>query len=538
ELNWDVRGMVGSGLYLAFGTGDDYNQEGIEYDRVEVKEITVTPTYFEMPFVEEFNTLDTNLWDYFFENDTTGISSRDLGIISVSNGILTARPSTYRGGCTLVSKSIAIYRLPSQINLRLRCPGSGYRVLALSLQSSSSLALNPPFYWRMGETNHLYWGPQLFRINGQDVREASTSVVPTNTWLEASLTLYPDRIVSSFNGVQMELNWDVRGMVGSGLYLAFGTGDDYNQEGIEYDRVEVKEITAPQLFLRVPAEIESNATVQLIIELKDIQGRGLPARVVKLEASGGYVVPQVITDDRGIAIATYTAPQLNISTRIVITAIFEGDGFFVSNQAFIVVIPSASVWIENLRESMEQLRLKIENLSQMIQQLSEAIIQGRVGASIRLELKNGEVSTKKEFENQVSIICRRVKVGREIQLEVNSERRDGRVVVVNVEKEILRANSYLVFLDGQPISLADNYEDVLDLSDTTPEYLVLQGALGTQFLISIPSFSTHTITIRPAEGAPILIPVITAAGIALVTLVLIFVWRTRKHQTATNRFGD
>jgi hypothetical protein len=88
----------------------------------------------------------------------------------------------------------------------------------------------------------------------------------------------------------------------------------------------------------------------------------------------------------------------------------------------------------------------------------------------------------------------------------------------------------MVLVDNENIGPADDYDDVLDpTNEDVPEYLILVGQKGAQVLVSIPSFSTRTITIAtlptvPAVGIPPLYLVVVAA-IALVAVLVAIIWR-------------
>ncbi len=84
---------------------------------------------------------------------------------------------------------------------------------------------------------------------------------------------------------------------------------------------------------------------------------------------------------------------------------------------------------------------------------------------------------------------------------------------------VARVGEISVLLDGKEIPLADDYSDVLN--PDREKYLVLVGAKGIQILVSIPSFSTHTITITAALPAPVE-PIlwILIGGIAVAVVVI------------------
>lgn len=126
-----------------------------------------------------------------------------------------------------------------------------------------------------------------------------------------------------------------------------------------------------------------------------------------------------------------------------------------------------------------------------------------------------------------------------VTVSVSSDVSTGTTLVVNVDNAVVPISSLdelVVLFDNENIELADDYDDVLDATDEDePEYLVLVGAEGIQVLVSIPSFSTHTVTIStaaapsetqppeevvtpPAEGIPIA-ALLAIAGLALTVFI-------------------
>ena len=123
-----------------------------------------------------------------------------------------------------------------------------------------------------------------------------------------------------------------------------------------------------------------------------------------------------------------------------------------------------------------------------------------------------------------------IKPGEEIVLEVESTENQ-KIIVVNIENEVLPVGWISkILVDNVEIEMADNFSDILDpTNENVPEYLILKGGKGAQILVSIPHFSTRTITITtlptvPSAGA-VSIPIMIFASIVLLLLVLVVIWK-------------
>ncbi|MEW6222841.1 MAG: hypothetical protein AB1476_06025 [Candidatus Hadarchaeota archaeon] len=127
-----------------------------------------------------------------------------------------------------------------------------------------------------------------------------------------------------------------------------------------------------------------------------------------------------------------------------------------------------------------------------------------------------------------------MKVGERIDVAVVSDNADGRTIVLNVDNETLpglRVGHIVVEVDNENIGQADDYADVLDPTNDggLAEYLTLVGNRGVQLLVSIPHFSTRTITIStlPTQPFPVAPPMylVAVAGIILIVVLVVIIWR-------------
>ncbi len=93
-----------------------------------------------------------------------------------------------------------------------------------------------------------------------------------------------------------------------------------------------------------------------------------------------------------------------------------------------------------------------------------------------------------------------------------------------------------ILFDGVPIGAASSYADVLNAADDAgvAEYHIITSSVSgaSQVLVSVPHFSTHTVTIRSAEsGAGTDVFVWVSIGLALV-VVGQTAWMVYRRRTA------
>jgi hypothetical protein len=87
-----------------------------------------------------------------------------------------------------------------------------------------------------------------------------------------------------------------------------------------------------------------------------------------------------------------------------------------------------------------------------------------------------------------------------IDVEVDSKNPEGRIVMINLNKEALEADSLddlLVKLDGGKIDSTESLEELMEgVGGSKAKYYALFGEEGTTVFVYVPHFSTHTITIE------------------------------------------
>jgi len=172
-------------------------------------------------------------------------------------------------------------------------------------------------------------------------------------------------------------------------------------------------------------------------------GSPVVGKTITWSATGGKVWPsQGVTDETGRVFATFTAPDFQ--TSVLISAKFGGDNEYWSSDG------SAVIGVQYPPDNLH--------------------IQTEVGHQ-------------------------------SVKIVVSSEEPEGRTVVVDLDNEVLQFSTpseLLVLFDGEPIQMADDYNDIFDATDDNgkAEYLITVGEGGNQLLVSVPHFSTHTIEVK------------------------------------------
>jgi hypothetical protein len=285
--------------------------------------------------------------------------------------------------------------------------------------------------------------------------------------------------------------------------------------------------------------IQSGASTTLVAKLFDTSFNPLSGKTITWTATVGEVSPVTTTTDfEGKVIVTYKAPEVDGPTAVTITANFQGDNQCqpaTITSTCLAVAPEVAGAAENLTRSLRLLKFSVGNLIPEISRAAGAISRGRIAVSvtITLEKETKQAQVKKDFQHEQVQTQVEVK-GNSVIARISSENREGRTVILNVENSVLpvvNTRQVKVEVDGQEIPLADSYEDVLDPTNDADqaEYLILLGGEGIQVLVSLPHFSTRTITIRgPAVAAPTAwAPLLVAVSIVIIVLILLFAFRRR-----------
>jgi WD40 repeat protein len=274
-------------------------------------------------------------------------------------------------------------------------------------------------------------------------------------------------------------------------------------------------------------DAESEENVVLTVLLTGEGGVPLAGKLIHLSTTQGVVTPMsATTDDLGRVTATFTAPRVDVRTSFILSAIFAGDNEHSPSHAYSTgTVRSAALarTVERIEQSIERIEVRVEELETTVEALVEkienAIVENRLGTIIVIENAQG----RREYEHaevEAEIEVR----GTNIEVRVDSKE-NHKTVLVNIDdytKKVLQLDRIGVWVDNVQIEQADDYDDVLDPTDDEdePEYLVLVGRNGAQVLISIPRFSTRTITIAalPTAGIPLYIMIVIALVVVAISL--------------------
>jgi WD40 repeat protein len=209
------------------------------------------------------------------------------------------------------------------------------------------------------------------------------------------------------------------------------------------------------------------------------------------------------------------------------------------NRVYLFITPELVAELEgmkeNLRDQTDELDIRLEEGE--LEALEDAFLRGNLGAIMIIAIEADEPGFAKGYEHaNIRTKLLDVVVGERVEIEVSSEVEDGKTIMINLDNRVLPVGQIeRVLVDDENIGLADDYADALNPTDEdVPEYFVRKGGGGAQVLVSIPSFSTCTITIVTLTPASVVEPVVgitlyVIVGGAMVLLIVLItlVWRYR-----------
>ncbi len=127
-----------------------------------------------------------------------------------------------------------------------------------------------------------------------------------------------------------------------------------------------------------------------------------------------------------------------------------------------------------------------------------------------------------------------------VDVVVNSEISTGRIVIINVEKEILQTTSVeklLVRFDNDTMHPTDSLETLMEKvqdKDANPSYYVLSGEQLTTVFVYVPHFSTHTISISSLSAgigalSNLILPLILSAVFVCLSIGAIILQKRKQR---------
>ena len=163
-------------------------------------------------------------------------------------------------------------------------------------------------------------------------------------------------------------------------------------------------------------------------------------------------------------------------------------------------------------------------------QIQQGIENGTVVMECNMTKKDGNMYVySNEYEKGLS-----VEVGEQnkykLQLRVSAEFKEGKVLVLNIDEnafQVKNSEKLRVMFDGKEINKG-NIEDVIDGEGVEAQYAAAIGEDGGQYIVYIPHFSEHVITLEiigvtESEAASFISAAIGAAFLTIIVLILIVV---------------
>ena len=131
------------------------------------------------------------------------------------------------------------------------------------------------------------------------------------------------------------------------------------------------------------------------------------------------------------------------------------------------------------------------------EKIEKAFINKSIGGEIIIagfDLNN-ETHTISYFED---VWIEAINISKErILLSIEGNSASGKVIKINLGKNVWLSDEFIIKFDGKRIDEADSFEDVLDPNNEYyPEYYKLASKEGVFLLISVPHFSNHQMSIE------------------------------------------
>lgn len=260
----------------------------------------------------------------------------------------------------------------------------------------------------------------------------------------------------------------------------------------------------------------------------DVRAEQRSASVVELATAQGEALGSlIITDVEGRAAATSSfeqrsSSQLNAAldksaqvifrTHVGIEAELSEAQRTMINHAIaggkvagqVLVQSQAALAASAHAQAQAQARAQM-NAKSSLESSSQTAFDGASAAVSAIE-SAGRITTAvtASYYNDVQMITAATQS--RVDITVSSATSVGKTMIVSLDKATLPAMSTgdaEILVDGRAATQASSYADILNPADDAGayEYFVLAGEAGTQVLVSMPHFSTHTVTLKERDAA-------------------------------------
>lgn len=159
--------------------------------------------------------------------------------------------------------------------------------------------------------------------------------------------------------------------------------------------------------------------------------------------------------------------------------------------------------------------------------IEDAFEEKSIGGEITIaDYDENKVDYISYFGN-VSVSLSEIKTGK-IVLDVSGdEKSGGKIIKVNLGKNVCLTDKLKIKFDRELIKRADNLEDILNPDDDgiTPEYYIVQSKDGMFLLVTIPHFSTHQLIIQFVSGGIIEKTVAILLGFLTIAVATIYLFK-------------
>jgi len=134
-------------------------------------------------------------------------------------------------------------------------------------------------------------------------------------------------------------------------------------------------------------------------------------------------------------------------------------------------------------------------------EIEHAFINKTIGGEITINGYSKNLTDYVSYFGNISVVPEALHRGKIVLSVTGEDKSGGKIVKINLGKDVCICSDFSLSLDGREIKRASNFNDILDPDDDglEPEYYVLSSVYGDEgmfLLVTIPHFSEHQLIIQ------------------------------------------
>ncbi len=220
-----------------------------------------------------------------------------------------------------------------------------------------------------------------------------------------------------------------------------------------------------------------------------------PASLLKIKATADTVVTMVLSSNVSASLLGENITEISggIEGKVIICG--EGDFLHVGN-GYVNVSLNKNATLVFLAHPEPEVSVKCTFQKTYEEKIHRAIGEGKICSVVTIGDEN---ETDDVTFGDVNLSTNISKGKVRILIEGKGERK---IIVIDVSDKIIDPSKNItVKLDNESISMVKDIDKLLNMTGDSAAYLAVAGENGIKVLVSIPSFSTHSVDIMEMQGS-------------------------------------